>query len=65
MLDVQPILIVEDETLIVMILVEAFEAGSYTVSDYSDGNAAIVFIDASLELQGFATDIRLGTGPSG
>ena len=62
---VQPILVVEDEALIRMSLVEALVAGGYTVSDCEDGAAAIAFIDASNELHGLATDIKLGKGPSG
>lgn len=62
---VQPVLVVEDEALIRMNLVEAFEGGGYTVSECGDGNAAIRFIDLSTELEGLATDIRLGAGPSG
>lgn len=65
MVAVQPVLVVEDEALIRMNLVDAFEAGGYTVNDCGDGNAAIFFIDSSTELEGLATDIRLGAGPSG
>ena len=36
---VQPVLVVEDEALIRMNLVEAFEGGGYTVSECGDGNA--------------------------
>ena len=62
---VQPILVVEDEALIRISLVECLEAGGYTVSDCSDGAAAIAYIEASDELHGLATDIQLGKGPSG
>ena len=62
---VQPILVVEDEALIRMGLVEYLAAGGYTVSDCKDGAAAIAHIDASDELHGLATDIKLGKGPSG
>lgn len=62
---VQPTLVVEDEALIRMSLVAALEAGGYTVSDCSDGASAIRFIDASSDLRGLATDIKLGSGPTG
>ena len=62
---VQPILVVEDEALIRMGLVDCLEAGGYTVSDCKDGAAAIACIDASEELHGLATDIKLGKGPNG
>ena len=62
---VQPILVVEDDSLIRMSLVECLVAGGYTVSDCKDGAAAIAYIDASEELHGLATDIKLGKGPSG
>lgn len=65
MVAVQPILVVEDEALIRISLVDALEAGGYTVIDCSDGASAILYIDSSTELCGLATDIRLGAGPTG
>ena len=62
---VQPILVVEDEALIRMMLVESLEAGGFSVGGSEDGTAAILYIDASSELHGLATDIRLGDGPCG
>ena len=65
MVAVQPILVVEDEALIRMGLVDALEAGGYTVSDCGDGASAIRLIDASTELHGLVTDIKLGVGSTG
>ena len=65
MLAVQPILVVEDEALIRIGLVDALEAGGYTVSDCGNGASAILLIDASTELHGLATDIKLGAGSTG
>lgn len=62
---VQPLLVVEDEALIRLTLVDALAAGGYTVSECADGASAILFIDASIELHGIATDVRLGGGPTG
>ena len=62
---VHPTLVVEDEALIRMGLVDALEEGGYTVGDCGDGASAMLFIDASTQLQGLATDIRLGAGPTG
>lgn len=62
---VQPTLVVEDEALIRMSLVDVLESGGYTVSECSDGASAMKFIDSSDDLQGLATDIRLGDGPDG
>lgn len=62
---VHPTLVVEDEALIRMSLVDALESGGYTVSECGDGASAMNFIDASHDLRGLATDIRLGEGPNG
>jgi CheY-like chemotaxis protein len=62
---VQPILVVENEALIRMGLVDALKAGGYTVSDCGDGASAVLLIDASTELHGLATDIKLGVGSTG
>lgn len=61
----QPTLVVEDEALIRMGLVDALEESGYVVGDCGDGASAMLFIDASTELHGLATDIRLGAGPNG
>lgn len=65
MAEVPPILVVEDEALIRMDLVESLRNGGFTVEDCSTGPAAIAKIDASADLQGLITDIRLGDGADG
>ena len=65
MSEVRPILIVEDDVLIRMGLVEAMLAGGFTIEECGDGAAAMAQIEASSELQGLITDIRLGDGPNG
>lgn len=58
------LLIVDDEPLILMMLVDAFEEAGFVITASSNGEDAI----KQLELWNFAavvTDIRLGAGPSG
>ncbi len=62
---VPPILVVEDDVLIRMSLVEALQAGGFTIEESGDGAAAIAQIDDTADLQGLITDIRLGSGPNG
>lgn len=64
-MDVQPILVVEDETLIRLDIIEVLEAGGYTVVDQSDGNAGLAEIDRRDELCGLITDVNLGSDKSG
>lgn len=63
--DIPPILVVEDEPLVLLTIAEALEEGGYTVLQASDGAAAIKQIDACSVLRGLVTDIRLGSGPDG
>lgn len=65
MSEVPPILVVEDEALILMDVVATLLGGGFTVEECSEGTAAIARIDAATDLQGLVTDIRLGEGPSG
>jgi CheY-like chemotaxis protein len=62
---VPSILVVENEALIRMELVHTLVAGGYTVSECGDGASAMAQIDASHDLQGLISDIRLGKGPDG
>lgn len=62
---VQPILIVEDETLVRMGLAECLQSGGFAVAECSNGSEAINYIDGTAQLQGVVTDIRLGAGPNG
>lgn len=64
-MDVQPILVVEDETLIRLDIIEVLEAGGYTVVDQSDGNAGLAEINRRDELCGLITDVNLGSATSG
>lgn len=63
--ELPPILVVEDETLVLLTISEALKDGGYTVLQASDGASAMRLIDESENLRGLVTDIRLGTGPDG
>lgn len=64
-MDVQPLLIVEDETLIRLGLVDLFETGGFTVGDAADGEAAIDAIERLTKLCGLVTDVNLGSEANG
>lgn len=64
-MDMQPLLVVEDETLIRLDLIDVLEAGGYTVTDGADGSAALAEIERRDELSGFITDINLGSDVNG
>lgn len=60
------VLLAEDEALIRAAMQDALESGGYAVLEASDGNEALAILDErNMELSGFVTDIRLGTGPDG
>lgn len=63
--EIPPILVVEDEPLVLLTIAEALEEGGYTVLQASDGASAIELIDTVPDLRGLVTDIRLGSGPDG
>src|SRR5687768_1948320 len=63
--DLPPILIVEDEALVLLTIAEALEEGGYTVLQASNGAMALELIERSDNLRGLVTDIRLGSGPNG
>ena len=63
--DVPPILVVEDEPLVRLIIVEALEAGGYSILEAAEGHAALAEIEQVGELRGLVTDIRMGATPSG
>lgn len=63
--EVQPILVVEDETLIRLNLVDVLEAGGFTVEERSSGAASIEAIDNREHLCGLITDVNLGGGVDG
>ena len=62
---VQPLLVVEDETLIRMNVVEVLVAGGFSVDETADGSAALTDIDGRDVLHGLITDIQLGSGADG
>ncbi len=63
--EVPPILVVEDEPLVRLIVVEALQEGGYTVVEAAEGHAALSAIDRAEHLRGLVTDIRMGATPSG
>ena len=63
--DVPPILVVEDEPLVRLVVVEALEEGGYSVVEVAEGDLALAQIDAAEQLRGLVTDIRLGPGADG
>lgn len=64
-METQPLLVVDDETLIRLDLVDVLEAGGFTVQDCADGSAALNYMDGSGHLCGLVTDINLGGKISG
>lgn len=63
--EVPPILVVEDEPLIRIVLTEALQEGGYSVLEAENGAAALQVIDGVGQLRGLVIDIRLGPGPTG
>jgi len=63
--DVPPILVVEDEPLIRLVLTEALTDGGYSVLEAANGAAALELIDGLANLRGLVTDIRMGPGATG
>jgi CheY-like chemotaxis protein len=63
--DVPPILVVEDEPLIRLVLTEALTDGGYSVLEAANGAAALELIDGLENLRGLVTDVRMGPGPNG
>lgn len=64
-MDIQPLLVVEDETLIRMDLVDLLEGAGYTVDEGADGADGIGIIDAGDEFSGLITDVNLGAEVDG
>jgi len=63
--ELPPVLVVEDEMLVLLTIAEALEDGGYAVLQATDGASAIQMIDECESLRGLVTDIRLGAGPDG
>ena len=62
---VQPLLVVEDETLIRMNVLEVLVAGGFSVDEATDGSTALTDIGGRDVLHGLITDIQLGSGANG
>ena len=63
--EIPPILVVEDESLVRLVMTEALIEGGYTVLEAENGPAALQLIDDTEQLRGLVTDIRMGPGPNG
>ena len=63
--EVPPVLIVDDETMILLFVADALSEAGYTVLEASDAAAAMAHIDERENLRGLVTDIRLGSGEKG
>jgi CheY-like chemotaxis protein len=63
--DVPPILVVDDELLVRLMMVEALADGGYTVLEAEDGLAALSEIERVDQLRGLVSDIRMGATPNG
>ena len=64
-MDIQPLLVVEDETLIRLDLVDMLEADGFEVDGVADGTTGMNEIDRRNGLRGLITDIKLGSGIDG
>jgi len=60
-----PLLIVEDQPLLGMLMVEALEGAGFDVCLCSTGFDALTLLDTEPQLAGLLTDVRLGDGPDG
>ena len=63
--EVPPILVVEDDAMVMLVIAEALRDGGYTVVEASDGASALRTIGAAETLRGLVTDIRIGGGSDG
>lgn len=61
----QEVLVVEDEALIRMLAVEAFEDAGFTVHEAGSVLGAIAVLSTHQGIGAIFTDINLGSGPSG
>ena len=61
----QPLLVIDDETLIRLDLIDVLEEGGYAVKDVADGGAGLAEIEIRDDLRGLITDINLGTDING
>ena len=55
--EVAPILVVEDEPLVRLVITDALEGGGYSVLEASDGRSAIELLDRTEQLRGLVTDL--------
>lgn len=59
------LLLVEDESVVLLSTQLALEEGGYTVATAADGAEALAAVhDQALEVAGLITDVRLGSGPN-
>jgi CheY-like chemotaxis protein len=63
--DVPPILVVDDELLVRLMMVEALAEGGYSILEAADGLEAINEIERVDQLRGLVSDIRMGATPTG
>ena len=63
--EIPPILVVEDEMLIRLVVTDELAESGYNVLEAENGTAALELIDAAPQLGGLVTDIRMGPGATG
>jgi CheY-like chemotaxis protein len=63
--EIPPILVVEDEMLIRLVVTDELAESGYNVLEADNGTAALELIDAAPQLGGLVTDIRMGPGATG
>jgi CheY-like chemotaxis protein len=63
--EVPPILVVDDEPLVRLMVAEALEEGGYRVIEAENGPAALEQLEWAAELRALITDIRMGGDPDG
>ena len=63
--EIPPILVVEDEMLIRLVVTDELAESGYNVLEAENGTAALELIDAARQLAGLVTDIRMGPGATG
>lgn len=59
------LLLVEDEPEIRATLADALKEAGYALSEVGSGQEAVALLDATTDIAGLVTDIRLGVGVSG
>jgi CheY-like chemotaxis protein len=62
---IPPIVVVEDETLVRLVVTDELAESGYSVLEAENGTAAVELIDGAPQLGGLVTDIRMGPGATG